>query len=272
MPVVSYQSNYYTRISCVLLLALFLAYAIYSLLLAFSPGLYHVLSREDGAAEYSGAFAFLACGIVLFLAAKKKYTDIFSKVLLYIFALFFVIAAGEEISWGQRIIGWSTPDQLAAINDQNETNFHNINKKFFDRLYDRGAFVLCFISYVLVYFNRRYVVAKIAPPSLLLVFCLSSIFYYQQIESIEKFDEHYVVYLIAIVLFLFLFVRKQQYMMFSMTAFISMVMLFLLLTNLCLYDNFPQANFNNSANEIRESLFAYCCLAYGCEIFFKRPA
>jgi hypothetical protein len=37
-----------------------------------------------------------------------------------------VFIAGEEISWGQRILGWATPEQLAELNRQGETNIHNI--------------------------------------------------------------------------------------------------------------------------------------------------
>jgi glucan phosphoethanolaminetransferase (alkaline phosphatase superfamily) len=33
--------------------------------------------------------------------------------------------AGEEVSWGQHIIGWTTPEFWSGINDQNETNLHN---------------------------------------------------------------------------------------------------------------------------------------------------
>lgn len=36
-----------------------------------------------------------------------------------------VYVAGEEISWGQQILKWDTPEYWAAINDQNETNLHN---------------------------------------------------------------------------------------------------------------------------------------------------
>lgn len=32
---------------------------------------------------------------------------------------------GEEISWGQHILNWSTPEYWAQFNDQNETNLHN---------------------------------------------------------------------------------------------------------------------------------------------------
>ena len=38
--------------------------------------------------------------------------------------------AGEEISWGQQLFGWSTPVEISAINDQHETNFHNISSWF----------------------------------------------------------------------------------------------------------------------------------------------
>ena len=37
---------------------------------------------------------------------------------------------GEEISWGQHLGHWGTPEPLAAINDQGETNIHNISSWF----------------------------------------------------------------------------------------------------------------------------------------------
>lgn len=33
--------------------------------------------------------------------------------------------AGEEVSWGQHIFDWTTPEFWVAVNDQNETNLHN---------------------------------------------------------------------------------------------------------------------------------------------------
>lgn len=38
--------------------------------------------------------------------------------------------AGEEVSWGQHLIGWQTPEELKQINDQRETNIHNISSWF----------------------------------------------------------------------------------------------------------------------------------------------
>jgi len=39
------------------------------------------------------------------------------------FCTFYVF--GEEISWGQHILNWDTPEYWARVNDQNETNLHN---------------------------------------------------------------------------------------------------------------------------------------------------
>ncbi len=41
-----------------------------------------------------------------------------------------VYFAGEELSWGQHLVGWATPEYLEAINDQEETNLHNISSWF----------------------------------------------------------------------------------------------------------------------------------------------
>jgi len=38
--------------------------------------------------------------------------------------------AGEEISWGQQLFGWQSPEIMQEINDQQETNIHNISSWF----------------------------------------------------------------------------------------------------------------------------------------------
>jgi hypothetical protein len=41
-----------------------------------------------------------------------------------------IYLAGEELSWGQQLFHWHTPESLQAINDQSETNLHNISSWF----------------------------------------------------------------------------------------------------------------------------------------------
>ena len=38
----------------------------------------------------------------------------------------FLVGAMEEISWGQRLFDWSTPQVLDAVNEQGETTLHNL--------------------------------------------------------------------------------------------------------------------------------------------------
>ena len=54
-----------------------------------------------------------------------------------------VFAAGEEISWGQRIFGFATPDFLMHLNEQKEFTVHNIANKSFDIIYLNGTLILC---------------------------------------------------------------------------------------------------------------------------------
>ena len=49
---------------------------------------------------------------------------------LVVYTLGCIYFLGEEISWGQHLFGWSTPDAWLAFNDQQETNFHNTSALF----------------------------------------------------------------------------------------------------------------------------------------------
>ena len=92
-----------------------------------------MLLLEDGPFEYLGALALLIAG-VLFIAGylRTRRLDpgaargIWHRRSLLVLGLVFVVAAGEEISWGQRILGVSTPDSLAEVNVQQELNLHNL--------------------------------------------------------------------------------------------------------------------------------------------------
>ena len=41
-----------------------------------------------------------------------------------------VYFAGEDLSWGQHYFGWETPEHIAELNKQKETNLHNMSSWF----------------------------------------------------------------------------------------------------------------------------------------------
>ena len=104
---------------------------------------------EDHYFENVGAISLFVTSILFFygfLLARKSLDRIWValvKQMVYLgLALLFFFGAGEEISWGQRIFGFKTPQALAQVNKQDELNLHNLtvmeNSKFFtaDRMFD----------------------------------------------------------------------------------------------------------------------------------------
>lgn len=93
---------------------------------------FHRLRREDGLFEYLTAFSFLAISIIAVKLIKKLRQGtlplLYKRLLIGLFACLAVgsfVVAGEEISWGQRLLGFATPEQWVAVNTQRETTLHN---------------------------------------------------------------------------------------------------------------------------------------------------
>ena len=103
--------------------------------------------KEDGLLEYMTAvflfLAFVAFSFSAKISTKKNLgrNIVVPQLLLGLFCFFFAM---EEISWGQRIFGWGTPDWMGNINSQNETNIHNICDKIFHTEYCAQFFQIIF--------------------------------------------------------------------------------------------------------------------------------
>ncbi|MFK7956596.1 MAG: hypothetical protein AB8B96_10900 [Lysobacterales bacterium] len=68
----------------------------------------------------------IAIGVGLHLLRQPNHNGL-QKVWFVMVVLGCVYFAGEEMSWGQHLVGWSTPDSIAELNDQQETNLHNMS-------------------------------------------------------------------------------------------------------------------------------------------------
>lgn len=90
--------------------------------------------KEDGLLEnLTVIFTFLAMFILIFLGIKE--TKRIAKIFLFLLAFGIFLFGMEEISWGQRIFGWETPESLKTVNRQEESNLHNIFNEFLNILY-----------------------------------------------------------------------------------------------------------------------------------------
>ena len=92
------------------------------------PTLLFSLTREDGPVEWATVLALLGLSALLIveLRALSKSAPAIVRPAGYFLSVLCLLAAGEEISWGQRLFGFETPESLKSINHQNETNLHNL--------------------------------------------------------------------------------------------------------------------------------------------------
>lgn len=83
---------------------------------------------EDSLVETATAVLLVAAGLVLFARALRLRPELggagFFLALLY--GLAYLWAGGEEVSWGQRILGFESPEYFRANNDQQEFTLHNL--------------------------------------------------------------------------------------------------------------------------------------------------
>jgi len=89
---------------------------------------FYALTDEDALVEWLQTAALLVgCGTYSLLFGRHWLTGRrITAVLSLLVAIAALVVVGEELSWGQRILGWATPPGLVAINDQGELNIHNI--------------------------------------------------------------------------------------------------------------------------------------------------
>lgn len=93
---------------------------------ALKPDIFHHLMREDAWAEWCTFFAFIAAaGFAAYgaLGSGRSRPERFVFIGLGLFCFF---VAGEEVSWGQRLLGFTAPEVFLRENYQQEFELHNI--------------------------------------------------------------------------------------------------------------------------------------------------
>ena len=104
-----------------------------------SPAGFHDFAQEDRPLEWLSAL-FLISGSVLFaLEVVRRRRDLVGLLCAILLCLALFVIGMEEISWGQRLFGFATPERLAEVNWQAEFNFHNVQTDLSETAYYFGA-------------------------------------------------------------------------------------------------------------------------------------
>ena len=105
---------------------------------------FDLLKKEDGPLEwlqFSQFFISSLIGFFIFYKTKKKRT--INALIWLTFSVFCFLISAEEISWGERIMGF-TLNSISDLSIQGETNLHNL-PFFHNILLDPLLHILCLI-------------------------------------------------------------------------------------------------------------------------------
>lgn len=117
-----------------------LVFHVFPIFVVFFPFLWFAAVRSDkllrgeaGIVENATVlFLFIAIGVCIssIISANRLGLQGLLKSWLIILILGSAYFALEEISYGQHLFGWGTAESWKALNDQDETNLHNVHAIF----------------------------------------------------------------------------------------------------------------------------------------------
>src|SRR5262245_16538740 len=87
-------------------------------------GMFDAIVREDSVLEWAEVSAYGAAAVVSARIAQR--TCGLVRLAYGMLAVAAVLAIGEELSWGQRLLHLTTPATIAGANHQHELNVHNV--------------------------------------------------------------------------------------------------------------------------------------------------
>lgn len=94
---------------------------------AYDESLYYLFVQEDEYLEWATFWGFISAAGIYFSRAIRE-VRIRRPLAWFVFglSLFCFFVAMEEISWGQRLLGYKAPDYFLEQNYQQELNIHNV--------------------------------------------------------------------------------------------------------------------------------------------------
>ncbi len=119
----SFLKQHYQKLIFALGIFLFILYYAYGF---FPLDARHQIAKEDSLAENFQFLFLLLSGIFsLIISAKMRTKRVILSVIFAVLSLGLFFVAGDEISWGQRILGLETPESVVLVNAQDEISVHN---------------------------------------------------------------------------------------------------------------------------------------------------
>ena len=152
-----------------------------SLKIVLDPESWRLISTEGGVSEYGTAIAYLLLTFFAYPISRQfwRQNQKIMGVLYGILAFLGFFVGMEEISWGQRLIGFEEPEFWAKHNAQSEFTFHNLSY-YQTNILDQSYIAIGLIGslgWILLRYWERKPQHRIDPSYILPSWSVSSFFY-----------------------------------------------------------------------------------------------
>ena len=214
-----------------------------------------MLTLEDGLVENLTAVWFLLAGLLLFATALVE-RSFFRRCIYILGGMAMMFFSGEEISWGQRIFGFATPDFLMGLNSQGEFNVHNTVGPW-RGLRKNGTLLLCMVSGA-AFFCRKDRLFGIPLPSILLVLGFLVVLSL----SYRRMEFPVFVFLLFVVIYALFSKQGRLFMITVATAALVLALSYV--------EHHVSHHFTNANEELHEYLLGTVCLSYSLELLLAQ--
>ena len=251
---------------CVCLTAFFFAYLAVnapSTYLNLEKGDSWVVKEDSWVENFTAIWLFLA-GILLIVTAFLEHR-VLSTYIYILGGIALLFGAGEEISWGQRIFGFHTPDYLMDINRQREFNVHNIRAlRPFVKIDYYGALILCVITCA-AFFYKKTRLCGIPLPPIPLVFAFMVTLSHVPLIKYANVPAMMLIFtssektLLLFFIIYMLFERQIPLIIAATTTMIPVLVFSYIYSS-------ESDGIYTPGREFREYLFGFCCFLYSLEL------
>ena len=229
--------------------------------IAANYGRFYVGGRqEDTLVELLTVPLFAASSLALFLVAVAAGRGWLRRfyILVGLGALF---VAGEELSWGQHILGFATPDFWKEINQSEEINLHNNYALFgvFNLAHLVGV-TLLYGATIVLFVLRKYRLGALPLPSLWLAFFFALSLSYYDFTKVSYPEELSLLPILGIFLWAAL-LRRDRRLLLAVGAVTA-----LSCATVFLHDKFPRPSGGFIGGETGEYLLSLAVFLYSIQL------
>ncbi len=223
------------------------------------------VSKEGGLFEWASFFfAFTLSGfalLVYFHSGEHKIFSLVRRRFILVTAVAAYLLAMEEISWGQHVFGFDNPAFFEEMNQQKETNLHNlVSAEYINLVIHSIIYVFFIVGPLFVYlkpsmFNYSPSIrgkTTIYLPSLhnILMFCFASSL---QAYFLPKTIVDTTVLWLSLLIFLVLLISKKKYRSRLLLIHFGL----LVAASFVFASSYQVFEYNNMQYEIREFIIIY---------------